>query len=57
MSALSSPLDSSLSEKVSKIRNKIISVVGDRMTGYYIIARENSSPKLIGIDRGFVAYS
>ena len=56
VSALCSPLDSSLSEKVSKIRSKIISVVGDRMSEYYIIAGENSSPKRIGIDRGLVEF-
>ena len=56
VSALCSPLDSSLSEKVSKIRSKIISVVGDRMSEYYIISGENSSPKRIGIDRGLVEF-
>ncbi len=57
VSALCSPLDSSLSEKVSKIRSKIISVVGDRLSEFYVISGENSSPKRIGIDRELVSYS
>jgi len=56
IAALCNPMESSLSEKVSKIRSKIISVVGDRMSEYYTIAGENSSPKRIGIDRELVVF-
>jgi hypothetical protein len=56
IAALCNPMESSLSEKVSKIRSKIISVVGDRMSEYYIISGDNSSPKRIGIDRELVVF-
>jgi len=52
--ALCDPLGSSLSEKISKIRSKIIQLVGHKMAEYYVISGENSGAKKIGLDRSFV---
>ncbi len=53
--ALCDPLGASLSEKISKIRSKVIQLVGHKMAEYYVISGENSSPRKIGLDRSLVA--
>ncbi len=53
--ALCDPLGASLSEKISKIRSKVIQLVGHKMAEYYIISGENSGPRKIGLDRSQVA--
>ena len=54
--ALCDPLGSSLSEKISKIRSKIIQLVGHKMAESYVISGENSGAKKIGLDRSLVIW-
>jgi len=53
--SLCDPFGASLSEKISKIRSKVIQLVGHKMAEYYVISGENSSPRKIGLDRSLVA--
>ncbi len=52
--ALCDPLGVSLSEKISKIRSKVVQLVGHKMAEYYVISGENSGPRKIGLDRTLV---
>ncbi len=49
-------LDNSLSEKISRIKRKIISLVGEDLAQHYIIDGPRDERKRIGVDRGLVSY-
>ncbi|TAH43990.1 MAG: hypothetical protein EYC69_01265 [Bacteroidetes bacterium] len=51
ISQLIDPTENSLSEKISRIKRKIVSVLGPDLAGYYIIDGERDGKKKILLDR------
>jgi len=48
--------ENSLNEKISKIKNKIIQLVGDEMSEFYVISGNRNEKKRIGLDRSLVSF-
>jgi hypothetical protein len=51
------PLSNSLSEKISRIKRKLIELLGESIASYFIISGENASPKKILLERSKIVYS
>lgn len=54
---LTDPTENSLSEKISRIRNKIQKLIGDDLARHYIIEGPRGLPKRILLDRGLVDWN
>jgi hypothetical protein len=54
---LINPTENSVSEKISRIKNKITATVGEELAPQYIIAGERGQPKRIVLDRNLISYN
>lgn len=52
--ALCNPLDNSLSEKISRIKKKMITVLGTEIADLFYIQGANGEPKRIAVDRKYI---
>jgi len=50
------PTENSVSEKLSKIRSKVIALVGEELAPYYCIDGQRAERKTIRLDRGLVTF-
>lgn len=53
---LINPIENSVSEKISRIRNKIEQITGEDLAGYYIIEGLRGEKKTIKLDRNLIAF-